>query len=120
MSNLYTSTADVCPGQDLRLECVREEVIVMETATFGRMEQGKCIKENAFIGCTNNVLYLADRWCSGRRKCEANVPNDELVLANNQCETYLQKYLSVNYHCLKGKYINVSSALMVYTCKYCL
>ena len=94
---------DVCPYEDLKIKCSTDEVIVAESAFFGRMQQGRCIREDRFIGCQNDVLFLADRWCSGRQACEIEISISELEAANSNCEPFLKMYLSVKYHCLKGK-----------------
>ena len=74
----------------------------MEAATFGRMEQGRCLRESEFIGCRNDVLFLADRWCSGRSQCHEMVPNEELEKANKNCRSFLKMYLEVEFVCMKG------------------
>jgi len=74
----------------------------MDSATFGRMEQGRCIRENEFIGCRNDVLFLTDRWCSGRNHCRKKVSDDELEKANTNCRSFLKMYLDVEYVCMKG------------------
>ena len=77
----------------------------MTSAEFGRMEVGKCIKkEDEFLGCTNDVLPLLDRWCSGRQDCSVRVSNDDLEAANVNCLDILKQYLKVEYTCLTGKY----------------
>ena len=93
---------DFCNGQIFTIECPTGEVIVSSLAVFGRMEQGRCIREDEFIGCSNDVLFLADIWCSGRSNCEASIPNDELDAANTHCKSYLRMYMKMEYTCVNG------------------
>ena len=95
---------NICPYEDLTVACQDHEVIIMESASYGRMEQGRCIRENDFIGCENDFLFLADRWCSGRNRCEISLSIDELERANENCRSYLKMYTSVVYTCIKGIY----------------
>ena len=100
---LLTEVIDFCAYEVLSIACPTQEVIVVTSASFGRMEQGRCIRENEFIGCENDVLFLADRWCSGRNRCDVELAVEELEAANDNCRSYLKMYTSVEYTCLKGK-----------------
>ena len=86
------------------LRCNGNEIIVISSAEYGRMELGRCITEpNEFMGCTNDVLPLIDRWCSGRRECVVGVPNPKLEEFNQNCLKVLIKYLLLKYSCVPGK-----------------
>ena len=51
-----SESQEVCVGGTFRARCGPDEVIVMDTAQYGRMEVGKCIrKEQQHMGCTNEV-----------------------------------------------------------------
>jgi len=107
---LFTSdldVAEVCPGETLRIQCPEDHVIIPTSAMFGRMEVTRCIDVKEFIGCRNDVLFLIDRWCSGRRQCEVVIPNPDLKQANEECLRYLQMYLHVSYSCLQGSFIAI-------------
>ena len=56
----------------------------------------------AMAGCYEDVTYLVDRKCSGRRQCEIPVPNSELD-ATSPCFKELKTYLQAGYDCVKGK-----------------
>ena len=76
----------------------------MTSAQYGRMEVGRCIKkEDEFLGCTNDVLPILDRWCSGKETCKIEVGN--LESANENCLDILIKYLKVEYTCLNSKWL---------------
>ena len=96
--------AEVCISEEFRMSCPVNRVIIVSSAEYGRMEVGRCIKKhNEFLGCTNDVLPILDRWCSGQNKCNIMVTNDdELEAANENCLESLKKYLKVEYTCLKG------------------
>ena len=72
----------------------------MTFAEFGRMEVGRCIPDDIYIGCTNNVLPYFDRVCSGHRMCD--VTYADLQSENTQCSSSMNMYMKTVYHCLKG------------------
>ncbi len=78
---------------------------MMTSAEYARREVGRCVsKADDFMGCTNDVLPLLDKWCSGRRDCNFFVPNDDLVRKHGDCLEMLRLYVKATYICLKGKY----------------
>ena len=90
--------------ENARIGCTTNEIIIVKSAKYGRMELGRCITEpNEFMGCTNDVLPLIDKWCSGRRECELGVPNPDLEQLSVNCLKVLIKYLLVQYSCVTGK-----------------
>ena len=89
---------------DAHIRCNANEIIVINSAEYGRMKLGRCItKPNEFMGCKNDVLSLVDKWCSGRRECDIRVPNHDLEKLNKNCLEVLIKYLLVTYNCMSGK-----------------
>ena len=101
--NIFAATIEVCIGENRTIRCHRDEIIMMTSAEYGRKEVGRCIPEvDDFIGCTNDVLPLLDRWCSGRRECAFGIPDAEIESFNKECLKILIKYLKVEYTCLKG------------------
>ncbi|KAK2157034.1 hypothetical protein LSH36_200g02293 [Paralvinella palmiformis] len=99
-------TVDVCTGYDFRASCKPDEIIVMESAEFGRMGPGKCISgDRGNFGCKNDVLFLADLWCSGRKDCQFNVPNAEIMEAKTECVDLLA-FLRASYSCVIVTYNN--------------
>ena len=100
----FVVTTDVCIGSDFTATCQPDEVIVMDTSELGRMESGRCIPaDRGHFGCKDDVLYLTDRWCSGRQSCEFYVPNKELIEANTNCVD-LRIYFRASYSCMQGIY----------------
>ena len=96
------------------IRCQRNEIILMTSAVYGRMNVGRCIrKPDEFMGCSNDVLPLLDKWCSGRRECTIGVPNEELEKMNTECLEILIKYLEVEHICLKGKLLIQTMRLVI-------
>ena len=93
----------MCIGYEFRATCGPDEVITMETADLGRMEPNKCIPDDmGDFGCTNDIMFLTDRWCSGRKQCEFTSPNRDIMDANTDCRHGLAVYLRASYSCTKG------------------
>ncbi|KAK2157023.1 hypothetical protein LSH36_200g02031 [Paralvinella palmiformis] len=69
------------------------------------MEPGICIpSERGNFGCKNDVLYLIDKWCSGRESCEFYVLNKDLVEATTNCLDLIV-YFHASYNCVEGKLV---------------
>jgi hypothetical protein len=97
-----TGLRDYCEGETFSARCPENEVIVMQKATFGRMRIGRCVKvDMGYIGCSKDVLDVADDHCSGRRECDVSLP-DPAFEAKQPC-LELKSYLEASYSCLKGE-----------------
>ncbi|KAK2139105.1 hypothetical protein LSH36_2027g00029, partial [Paralvinella palmiformis] len=47
---------EVCISEEFRASCPLDRVILINSAEYGRMEVGRCIrKPDEFLGCTNDV-----------------------------------------------------------------
>ena len=85
-------------------KCAKDEVILITSALYGRMERGRCAVTNyGHIGCQSDVTAIAKTKCSARWNCTITVPDRDME-AICPCPTDLQKYLSISYSCLKGNY----------------
>ena len=94
----------VCMGELSKADCVPGFSIITSSALYGRMALGRCLSaEFGFLGCTNDVLFLADRWCSGRRSCQFFIPNKDLDQANGRCSPDLRAYMQMSYYCVPGE-----------------
>ncbi|KAK2157028.1 hypothetical protein LSH36_200g02277 [Paralvinella palmiformis] len=94
-------TVDVCNGYEFIANCGAGELIVMDEANLGRMEPGQCLPdEMGNFGCKNDILFLTDRWCSGRKQCEFTSPNKDIMQANTECRQGLAVYLRATYSCI--------------------
>jgi len=95
--------------------CPRNEVILMKSATYGRMRIGRCItseevdghrsavgEDPRYFGCSADVLHILDRKCSGKAGCEARMSD---ISSENikPCFLGLTVSLEVSYECISGK-----------------
>ena len=96
---------EFCELQTLNASCRhRDEVVVMETAQYGRMRLGSCVVADlGFVGCSRDVLSILDARCSGRRQCTMRVPDQDLAIRPQPCLTELKSYLETSYRCQKGQ-----------------
>lgn len=100
---IFSGAREYCQSETFKATCWTNEVVVMESAHYGRMHLGRCVEADlGYIGCSNSVLHLADKWCSGKRSCEIQVPNSDLD--NTQpCFKELKTFLETDYKCVRGK-----------------
>ena len=89
-----------CPGHN--------DVVVVKSATFGRMRVGRCIDADSLtdnlrdtLGCQADVFDYVSRQCSGKTRCDVFVPNREL-LSSRPCSNQLTMYLEASFSCLSG------------------
>jgi len=98
--------AEYCMNEVFRARCAHDEVIVMKSALYGRMRLNRCITvDMGYLGCSANVLDLADARCSGRRECELRMPYPAFE-ATRPCYD-LQSFFKASYYCLKGSHFCV-------------
>ena len=103
---------EVCYSDIFQPRYWKSEVIVMKSAMYGRMKIGRCIKQEPilsettlsdknFLGCSENILGLADQKCSGRSECDIR-PSDLDSQTLTSCYSFLKLYLEASYECVKG------------------
>ena len=84
-------------------ECGKDEVIVMETAVYGRMRMNRCVTvDYGNLGCSLDVRRHFDSLCSGRQKCDIKVPDDKLY-SMKPCPGDVVSYVEASFSCIKGK-----------------
>ena len=93
-------------------ECWKNELVVMETAVYGRRTMGRCINKEfgfasfgndpLYVGCFSDVLDIADQRCSGKTTCEVRIPDPEME-KTTPCYTGLKMYFEASYSCVAGK-----------------
>lgn len=107
-------------SESFHAKCLKNEVIVMNRAVYGRMKIGKCLEDERdmiarlgsdplFLGCSVDVLSLLDRRCSGKNHCELRGTDDELQ-DKGPCHASFKSYLEATYECATGK-INLMKEL---------
>lgn len=56
------SVREYCESEAFRARCRQDEAILIESALYGRMRLGRCVKADlGYLGCTTDVLHLADK-----------------------------------------------------------
>ncbi len=96
---------EVCSNQfePLDIACHRGQVILLNSASFGRMHLGRCLtSELGYMGCGNDVLRVVEGWCSGKRECHMQMPNKDLF-EDSTCSADYVSFLEVDYACISGK-----------------
>ena len=94
--------SEYCETESFVASCSSpDEMVVMQTAHFGRMRLGRCLTvNNGNLGCQLDVLDQLDRLCSGRRRCSVVVATvDHRALP---CTREVRGYLEASYRCVKG------------------
>ncbi len=67
---VFSESDEYCQPGEFSATCGPSEVIMADTAQYGRMRIGKCVKQNyGHLGCSIDVLKEVDRRCSGRHDC---------------------------------------------------
>ena len=90
---------DFCPWENFKAKCAQGEVIIMETAKYGRMKLGRCVKNDlGYVGCYTDVMDVADSMCSGRQECVINTPNPTFDRLK-PCLEDLKSYFEAGYWC---------------------
>lgn len=99
---IHTEASEYCLAESFLANCAESEVVVMETAYFGRMELGRCVTRNyGYLGCSIDVLDQLDAACSGLRTCEMSVSDPSLV-RTKPCPSDFSSYLEATYRCVPG------------------
>jgi len=104
---------EYCHYETFSGRCWRGEVVVMQSALWGRMRPGRCLQVPAnfleingddpmFIGCFQDVLPLADSRCSGRPECSILV-SDPSFNNSKPCYADLKMYFEASFQCVRGR-----------------
>ena len=102
--------ADYCQSEYFSVNCTgASDVILMESARYGRMRAGRCVSGYGKLGCHVNVLWYMDWRCSGRRRCRVYVAEPALHHAD-VCHSDLTSYLEAKYSCVTGTSAPVHTA----------
>jgi len=100
---------EYCLEQQLDTQCGSDEIIVVDSASYGRMRLNRCVHTDYdFVGCGTDVTDVLAGKCSGRRRCRV-VNIEALFAASRVCPTDLKSYLEANFSCIKGQTSSLSS-----------
>ena len=99
---------EVCLMEQFEARCPGNEVILVQSARYGRMRIGRCVKTDfGYVGCSADVLDLAAQRCSGRRSCIIRVP-DPMFEDTKPCNDEFKSYLETTYGCVAGNIMLIS------------
>ena len=102
MSKIYCS--DYCNWEDFEPACNSNDVIVIQSATYGLMNRGRCVKKYFdFLGCSTNLMGFLDAKCSGRSTCKVGISDEDMH--DQLTEECPRPYLEADYICQKGTII---------------
>ena len=102
-STLVSELREYCHLDTFNASCPHGSVIMMQSARYGRMRIGRCLKTSYYIGCRADVLPHMDRICSGKRSCVIKTVDSEL-LKYHPCRKDLMPYLEAQFKCITSKY----------------
>ena len=74
---------------------------MMTSAHYGRMRLGDCLMRDYYVGCSAEVINFMDAKCSGKQRCELDIP-DNTLQKMQPCPKDLIAYLEATYTCVKG------------------
>lgn len=102
---------EYCSKEQFEASCGSSAVIVMQSAFFGRLRIGKCVRKDlGYVGCQVDVQSVIDKLCSGEHDCSFLVSKiDTMISFNRQnCLEELKSHLQASYTCVPV--INVDSS----------
>ena len=102
--------AEFCSSEVFQPGCLKNEVISIEKAIYGRKEFGRCLRsegvatskymdDEGFVGCYSDVRHIIEPQCAGQQRCEVYVSKIE---AETKCNKIFRFYLDAEYQCLRG------------------
>ena len=116
-SIIFMVSEDYCSGDYFEARCAHDEVIVMETARYGRMRMGKCISYDLEIGCGADVTHRLDTLCSGKQSCRHRILDADFKDLHD-CPNDLVGFLEASYSCQSGRFMmGVHLSLYTNTCR---
>ena len=104
------SAEEFCISEIFQPECLRDEVIFITKALYGRREYGRCLKKEGdlneqfmkttgYINCSTDVRHIIEPQCAGQQRCEVPVVRIE---ADSGCSKAFKDHLDIEYSCKKG------------------
>jgi len=91
-----------CQWETFNATCYNNDVIIITSASYGRMRIGRCLAVRYAIGCMADVTDDLDRRCSGRQVCTIRIPDSELFTLQ-PCRKDLIAYMEAAYKCVTRK-----------------
>jgi len=97
------SRADFCLHESFNASCRPGTVVLMTSASYGRMRLGRCIVGDYNIGCATNVVGYMHGQCTGRPACDVPVRN---LVDTHPCQRDFMSYLEATYTCIEGQQLD--------------
>ena len=105
------SADEFCSSEVFQPNCLRNEVIYITKAFYGRREYGRCLKEEGalneqllkmpgYINCSSDVRHIIEPQCAGQQRCEVDVAK---IKSNTSCLTFVLKHLEVSHECIRSR-----------------
>ena len=104
------NTEEYCELETFRPQCLKNEVIIIESAVYGRRYVSRCLETEeldfsinpGFIGCSADVVDYVNSVCSGKKQCEIRIPDANLQ-QTKPCPKGLDMFLEIRYSCVEGE-----------------
>ena len=101
----FPEIKEYCQFQSFNATCQPGEVVLIESAMYGRMRTGKCVTRNyGHVGCERDVKQYLETVCSGRQSCKFEVP-DATLKSMRPCPKDFASYLAASYSCVSGRWL---------------
>ena len=106
--------SEYCSYENFRPTCSTNEIIVITSAIYGRMNEGRCLElgidklaklDPKYFGCSVDVLEFMDGKCSGRTECSVGV-YDQHLRQRSSCYKGIDNYLEASFACVSGELRN--------------
>ena len=106
--------AEFCNSEVFQPSCLKNEVISIKKAIYGRKEFGRCLRsegvatskymdDEGFVGCYSDVRHIIEPQCAGQQHCGIPVAS---IKSNTSCLAFLLKHLEASHKCIRGRCIN--------------
>ena len=103
-------TEEYCHSEIFAPRCDRNQILVIESAIYGRKKFGRCLLDEEdpsegnhddprFIGCHSDVKNIIMPKCFGKQECDLRIAE---IKTSTSCYKFLKLYLEVSYSCVTG------------------
>ena len=104
-------SGEYCDYESFDASCSSGEHIIIASAEYGHMSQGKCVKLNTgLFGCKTDVTGILNERCSGKSLCSVDV-QEKSLRDSDPCTAGILVYLKATYVCVKGMGNNFKSPM---------
>ena len=101
---------EFCNSEIFQPNCLRNEVIYITKALYGRREYGRCLKNEGdldeyllkkpgYINCSSDVRPIIEPQCAGQQRCEVDVAK---IKSKTGCLKFVLKHLEASHKCVNG------------------